>query len=80
MVCSDVWEKCTACVLRVTEASSGGCRSNSEELMCNLDRKGGNKFGNSKVWKREMAKKTCAGPMGIQTSKKGKISPRKVIP
>jgi hypothetical protein len=46
-VCSDVLEKCTAFVFRVTERSSGERWSNWVEWMCQLDGKGGGSFGES---------------------------------
>ena len=50
-VCSDMSEKCTGSVFRVTEPNSDGCRSNWEEWICRLDRKGEGNFAKSKVWK-----------------------------
>jgi len=50
-VCSDMSEKCSDSMFRVNEPSSGGCRSEWEEWICRLDRKGGGNFAESKLWK-----------------------------
>jgi len=62
-------EKCTASVFRVTEPSSGGCRSKLEEWICRLDRKGGGNFAKSKLWKGEEEKLLCcpSGSSEFQT-------------
>jgi hypothetical protein len=67
---SDVSEKCTVSVFRVTEPSAGACRSKWEERMCSLDRKGGGNFGRSKLWKGKGAKILCC-PSGSSEFKKG---------
>jgi len=36
-----------------------GAEVNWDEWMCHLDWKGGRKFGNSKLWKGEVAKNLC---------------------
>jgi len=68
-----VLEKCTVCVFRVTEPSSGGCRSNWEEWMCYWNRKCGKMSGNWKLWNGEVAKKPVLAQWDFRHWRRGKL-------
>ena len=72
----DLSEKCTAYMVRVTEASSCGCRNNWKDSMRHLDGKGRRKYGNSKLWNGKVAKILCC-PNGNSDIQEGVNQSRK---